>query len=257
MDRALVGVVACSTCSCVCAVGATRATADPTKGVPEGVKHITFFVLGSNRSKSVGGFYTTMDEWPAVTPTDFYMHADGVMRLTPDIQSTQHSFDYDPAHPVPTLGGSNLEIPCGPKIQNTIENRSDVLLFTSEPLLAALPVVGKLTVTLRVSSANVNDTDWTAKLSDVYPDGTSHLIQDGILRMRWRKKTLEPVPIVPNEIETIVVDLWTTAYVFDKGHSIRVAVSSSNSPRFLVNPNTGLPLSVRHFVTHPALTVVY
>lgn len=200
--------------------------------------------MGSNHSASFGGFYTTMDEWPAFTPTRFYLHGDGVMRLGPSTEVANRTFSYDPTNPVPTLGGNNLEIPCGPKDQRPIENRSDVLLYTSEKLIAPLAVVGKLSVTLTVSSANVNDTDWTAKLSDVYPDGTSHLIQDGIIRMRWRKRTLNPVPISPNVIETVVVDLWSTAYVFDPGHQIRVAISSSNSPRFLANPNTGLPLTV-------------
>jgi putative CocE/NonD family hydrolase len=86
------------------------------------------------------------------------------------------------------------------------------------------------------------DTDWTAKLCDVYPDGRSMLVSDGILRARYRNSFETPEMLVPGEIYEFVVDLWSTAIVFNTGHRLRVDLSSSNSPRFDPNPNTGDPL---------------
>eukprot|EP00038_Savillea_parva_P028712 m.66640 g.66640 ORF g.66640 m.66640 type:complete len:590 (+) comp8372_c0_seq2:93-1862(+) len=217
---------------------------DPAKTTPQHVKHLTFFVMGSNLTGASGGYYTTMDTWPVYTTTCYYMHGDHSLQLSvPETTASSLTFAYDPKNPVPSHGGNNMEIDCGPRDQRPVENRSDVLLFTSDALVEPLPVVGKITVTLTVSSKNVNDTDWTAKLTDVFPDGTSRLIQDGILRMRWRNMGRYPEPILPNVAETIEISLWYTAYIFDPGHRIRIAVSSSNSPRFLANPNTGIPLS--------------
>lgn len=216
---------------------------EPGAEIPEDVKHLTFFVMGANHTKSQGNFWTTMEEFPTPMIRNYYMQLNGKLSPNTSPEGTM-TFDYDPSNPVPTIGGNNLELPCGPLDQRPKEARDDVLVFTSEPLKEALPVVGKLTVTLFVSSANVNDTDWTAQLTDVYPDGTSRLIQDGILRMRWRNMGRYPEPIQPGEVTKIEIDLWTTAFVFDPGHSIRVDVSSSNYPRFLANPNTGLPLSM-------------
>ena len=125
-----------------------------------------------------------------------------------------------------------------------------MLLHTSAPLTDDMYVTGPLKATLFVSSSAV-DTDFTAKLTDVYPDGSSHLIQDGILRMRWREGAESatywpsvPSLVVPHQTYRIEVDLWNTSYVFNKGHRIRVAVSSSNAPRFKPNPNLGVDISV-------------
>lgn len=150
---------------------------------------------------------------------------------------------YDPTNPAPTHGGNNLEIKCGPLDQSEIEKRPDVLVFTTDVLDLPLAITGNITADIWVSSADVNDTDWTVKLSDVYPDGTSHIIQDGIVRMRWRKSGITPTPILPNVIEKVNVSLWASSHVFNKGHRLRVSVSSSNYPRFTFNPNNGLPMT--------------
>jgi putative CocE/NonD family hydrolase len=184
------------------------------------------------------------------------MDADGSLSMPnaatpPPPVSSNVTYTYDPANPVPTLGGNNLEVqPCGPVDQNPVENRSDVLLHTTPPLNDDVYVTGPLKATLYVSSSAI-DTDFTAKLTDVYPDGSSHLIQDGILRMRWREGAEDqtfwpssPSLLTPDEVYCIEVDLWNTSYVFNKGHSIRLAVSSSNSPRFKANPNIGVDISV-------------
>lgn len=122
-----------------------------------------------------------------------------------------------------------------------------MLLFTSPELTEDYPIVGPVALALWVSSANVNDTDYTAKLEHVSPGGDVALVTDGIIRMRWRNGQYGgalPQWIERHKVYYVEVDLGETAYIFPKGHKIRLAVSSSNSPRFDVNQNNGLPLSI-------------
>jgi uncharacterized protein len=229
----------------------------------ENVKFITFYVMGPDPNivgtKGVeGNYWCTLDEWP--TPTDLTLFlgtgskTTGTLSTTAPVNPVGVAFTYDPKNPVPTLGGNNLEVkPCGPVDQTPVETRPDVLLHTTAPLAEDTYVTGPLFATLFVSSDMV-DTDFTAKLTDVYPDGSSHLIQDGIFRMRWREGEnadaasasfwpVAPTPVVPGTTYKINVNLWNTSYVFNKGHSVRVAVSSSNSPKYKANPNLGLDLN--------------
>jgi hypothetical protein len=130
--------------------------------------------------------------------------------------------------------------------------RKDVLTFTSKPLTEHVMLTGAVTATMYVMSDR-NDTDFTAKLTDVYPKSLlqllppSRLIADGILRMRWRRvetgHQTTASPIEPHTLYEVNVSLWNTSYVFIPGHRIRVSISSSNYPRFDVNPNTGAALS--------------
>ena len=222
----------------------------------ENVKFITFYVMGPDPNivgtKGVAGnFWTTHDTWPEPKGLTLYLNEDRSLSSTVPAAASSASYKYDPKNPVPTLGGNNLEVqPCGPVDQTPVENRTDVLLYTTAPLAEDTYVTGALFVTLFVSSDMV-DTDFTAKLTDVYPDGSSHLIQDGIYRMRWRDGNdgdgtfwpAAPTLMTPGDTYEINVDLWNTSYVFNAGHSIRLAVSSSNSPRFKANPNLGLDLN--------------
>jgi predicted acyl esterase len=225
----------------------------------ENVKHITFYVMGPDPkiagSGSTGNYWCTLDKWPTYTPTKFFLDAGGKLSSAAPAAASSVKYVYDPKDPVPTLGGNNLELkPCGPVDQRPVENRSDVILHTSDPLAADLFVTGPLKAVLEVTTLTpgVNDTDFTAKLTDVYPDGSSHIIQDGIYRMRWREGNegggnfwpTEPKPIVPGEKYTITVDMWNTSYVFNKGHRLRLSVSSSNSERFKANPNLGVPVEI-------------
>jgi putative CocE/NonD family hydrolase len=150
------------------------------------------------------------------------------------------TYQYDPEHPVPTLGGQNLLITKGPMDQRPVESRDDVLLFTSAPLTEPVEVTGRITALLFVSSDCV-DTDFTVKLTDVYPDGKSLLVTDGIRRASLRNGYQQHEPLVPGEVVEVEVDLWSTSLVFNRGHQIRIAVSSSNASRFEPNPNTGEP----------------
>ncbi|HUT53159.1 MAG TPA: CocE/NonD family hydrolase [bacterium] len=201
------------------------------------------YVMGS-------GQWVGMDEWPPpeARPTVFYLHSDGaanqragngaLSREAP-AQEPPDVFTYDPAHPVPTTGGPLLGNDAGPKDQASVEARGDVLVYTTAPLSSPLTVMGPLSVALDAAS-DALDTDFTAKLCDVYPDGLSVNIVDGVVRARFRDGDLRhPEPIVPGQVYEYVIDLWYTAYVFQPGHRIRLQISSSNFPRFDRNRNTG------------------
>jgi len=150
------------------------------------------------------------------------------------------SFEYDPKDPVPTIGGANLTISKGPRDQRPVEGRKDVLLFTSPPLRHRVEITGPVKVKLWASST-APDTDFTAKLCDVYPDGRSMIVLDGIIRAAHRNSMEKYEPMEPGKIYEMEIDLWSTSLVISPGHRVRVAISSSNAPRFEPNPNTGRP----------------
>jgi putative CocE/NonD family hydrolase len=122
--------------------------------------------------------------------------------------------------------------------QRRLESRPDVLVFTTDVLTRPVEVTGRIRAKLYVSS-DCPDTDFTAKLTDVYPDGRSMLVTDGIRRARFRRSFEREDFLEPGKVYELDVDLWSTSLIFNKGHRIRVAVSSSNAPRFEPNPNTG------------------
>ena len=124
--------------------------------------------------------------------------------------------------------------------QRRVENRSGVLLFSTNPLEEPVEATGRITAKLFISS-DCPDTDFTVKLCDVYPDCRSMLVTDGILRARYHKSFEKESLLEPGQVYELDVDLWSTSLIFNKGHRIRVAISSSNSPRFEANPNTGKP----------------
>ena len=126
----------------------------------------------------------------------------------------------------------------GPRDQRAVENRDDVLVYSIGPLSSDLEVTGPVTADLFVKSSAV-DTDFTAKLVDVAPDGFAQDLTEGILRMRYRSSAEHATLMNPGQIYEITVDLWATSNVFLKGHSLRLEISSSNFPRFDRNLNTG------------------
>jgi len=157
--------------------------------------------------------------------------------------SPEDSYTYDPANPVPTVGGplccDAVHLAPGPRDQKEVEARSDVLVYSTEPLDQDLEVTGPVTLDL-YASTSAADTDFTAKLVDVTPDGTAINLTEGILRARYRESTTgEAKPIVPGQVYEYKIDMWSTSNVFLKGHKIRLEVSSSNFPRFDRNLNTG------------------
>ena len=214
----------------------------------------------------VGGHWRSEETWPlpSATPTPFYLQAGGGLSPEPPGAAAPTSYRFDPRHPVPTLGGpvsSQRDLmlagaqsqvcrrelwPC--EDDRPLAERGDVLVFQTEPLARPLQIIGPLTVRLWASSDGP-DTDFTAKLVDVwppsadFPDGVALNIGDGIIRARYRNSLTTPEMLEPGRPCELEITLYPTALVFGAGHRIRLDISSSNFPRFDVNPNTGEPLN--------------
>ena len=151
-------------------------------------------------------------------------------------------FVYDPGKPVPTVGGplccdSEHWAP-GPRDQRGVEARDDVLVYATPVLAQDMEVTGPVSVDLYAKSSAA-DTDFTAKLVDVWPDGFAQNLTEGILRARYRESQEAPTLITPGAVHKLTIDLWATSNVFKKGHMLRLEISSSNFPRFDRNLNTG------------------
>ncbi len=204
-------------------------------------------------------FIMGLDQWreeqdwplPDTQWHKYYLDSDGQAtadggKLSSDMptRAALDSYVYDPSDPVPTVGGATflpglfVAANAGPRDQQVVESRSDVLCYTSAVLEQELEVTGPVTLVLYVRSS-APDTDFTGKLVDVYPDGRAMILTDGILRARYRDGFDKPKSLTPGEIYCIEVDLVATANVFAAGHRIRLEVSSSNFPRFDRNTNTG------------------
>ncbi len=213
------------------------------KGMPPAAKRyaVTYYTMGAvGEPAAPGNQWRYANAWPIpAKETSWYPSPDGSLTQSkPTANNKPMSYQFDPKNPVPTRGGCNLTIPAGSFDQRSVENRPDVLLFNSAPLNAPVEVTGHIRAKLWITSST-KDTDFTAKLTDVYPDGRSMLVCDGILRARYRKSLSKPEWLTPGKPTLVEVDMWSTSIVFNKGHRIRLALSSSNSPRFDVNPNTG------------------
>jgi putative CocE/NonD family hydrolase len=209
-------------------------------------KPVHVFAMGENK-------YRQESDWPPpeVKLTRYFLHSgasanslrgDGGLSLTPPKKETSDKFTYDPANPVPTVGGSLCcdaeHYEPGPRDQRAAEGRNDVLVYSTKPLAEDIEITGPVTLELWARSSGV-DTDFTAKLVDVSPDGFAMNLTDGILRMRYRDSQEKPGLMNPDQVYKISVDLWATSNVFRKGHMLRLDVSSSNFPRFDRNLNTG------------------
>jgi putative CocE/NonD family hydrolase len=187
-------------------------------------------------------------EWPLARAKQesFYLTAKGGLSTTPPKSDAPDRFVYDPRDPAPTRGGAvccnPTVFPWGPMDQRPVENRSDVLVYTSSALKKDLEVTGPIRVVL-YASTSAPDTDFTAKLVDVFPNGVARILTDGILRLRYRESLEKPALAVPGQVYQIGIDAGVTSNVFLKGHRIRLDISSSNFPRFDRNPNTGRPIA--------------
>jgi putative CocE/NonD family hydrolase len=208
-------------------------------------------------SPSSGNIWRTAESWPPVSAkmTALYLTPDHGLQTEMPFEGI-FSYLYDPNKPISTLGGRNLFLESGPKDQRSIEDRDDILVFTSEPLEEEVEITGSLSAKLFIASDR-QDTDIVVRLTDVYPDGRSILIADGVYRFGVMCYRSQPEGLTPpsspliypsdhiislNKIEPIQVDidLGPTSLVFAKGHSIRVSISSSNYPRYEKNLNIGL-----------------
>src|SRR5262249_11931579 len=128
--------------------------------------------------------------------------------------------------------------PAGPRDQRPAEGRDDVLVYSTAPTTEDLEVTGPISLELYAKSSAV-DTDFTAKLVDVWPDGFAQNIAEGVIRARYRDSRETPSLMTPGQVYKFTIDLWATSNVFKKGHMVRLEVSSSNFPRFDRNLNTG------------------
>lgn len=223
------------------------------KGIDNGAEKqapVKLFVMGSN-------VWRDEQKWPLARTlwTPYYLrssgnantlHGDGWLSTAPAEDEPADTYAYDPENPVPSNGGCNC---CNPEIvpwgvydQRSIEMRNDVLVYTTPPLEHDTEVTGPVLVTL-FASTDGTDTDFTAKLIDVFPDGKAWNLCDGIIRARYRGGRAPAELLTPGEIYELTIDLWVTSNVFRQGHAIRVEISSSNFPRFDRNLNTGNPIA--------------
>jgi uncharacterized protein len=218
------------------------------KNVPlpaEFSKPVTIFVMGKNE-------WRTEDEWPLTRAkvTPYYLQADkaanslqGDGTLAPAFHggTSGDTFEYDPVNPAPTVGGPLCcggYLRGGPLDQRTVESRQDVLVYTTSAFQRDFEVTGPISADLYVSSSAV-DTDFTAKLVDVWPNGFAQNLTEGILRMRYRNSKERSELMNPGQPYKITIDMLATSNVFLAGHKLRLEVSSSNFPRFDRNLNTG------------------
>lgn len=214
------------------------------KGVDNGVDKIPaviYYVMGPfDGEPSSGNVWRTADSWPiSAKATSFYLTPQGKLQMAPPLEEGVLSYRYDPHNPIPTLGGNNLFLEAGPKNQRPIENRQDILVFTSGPLKEEMEVTGALSARLYVSS-DQDDTDIVVRLCDVYPDGRSILIADNAYRLGvMHHEHMQKAENRERPVE-VKISLSSTSLVFAKGHKIRVSISSSNYPRFEKNLNVGL-----------------
>lgn len=258
---------------------------------------VRIFVMGGGDAHKtaegrvyVGGQWREEREWPLARTkaTPFYLHGDGTLSTVKPGAAGPTRYTFDPRDPVPTIGGNvsseGILMPRGAidqrcrkelwacKDTRPLSARNDVLVFETPPLAEPMEVTGRLIVKLWIASS-APDTDFTAKLVDVYPPnkdfpaGVELNVADSIVRARYRDSLEKAVFMKPGQVYPVTIEMYPTSLVFGKGHRIRVDISSSNFPRFDVNPNTGEPLNnnrrwavaenaVYHDADHPSQIIL-
>jgi putative CocE/NonD family hydrolase len=226
-------------------------------------KPVKIFVMGRNE-------WREEEDWPLARAqsSKYFLHSEGsanslrgsgsLSAAVPHSESPDH-YLYDPANPVPTIGGplccDGWHLPPGPRDQRQVEARDDVLIYSTPAFTRDTEITGPISLELFAKSTAV-DTDFTAKLVDVAPDGFAQNLTEGIFRARYRDSQEKPTLMNPGQVYKFTIDLWSTSNVFLKGHVLRLEVSSSNFPRFDRNLNTGdSPGTAEHFV--PATNTIY
>ncbi|WP_170160530.1 CocE/NonD family hydrolase [Prauserella muralis] len=216
---------------------------DSVDGTPSSLPPVQIYVMGDDH-------WRAEQEWPLARTDwqDWYLAAD--FSLGPALAGTGTAeYRHDPNDPVPTVGGAillagsrdgRLGYQPGSRDQRELDGRRDILRFTSAPLAADLEITGPLRVRL-FAATSATDTDFTAKLVDVHPDGRAMGIADGIVRARYCTGMDTPLPVVPGEVCEYAIDLGATSQVLRAGHCLRVDIASSNFPCFDRNPGNGTP----------------
>ncbi|HEY3079171.1 MAG TPA: CocE/NonD family hydrolase [Chloroflexota bacterium] len=239
------------------------------KGERNGVDEeppVRIFVMGEQPE----GCWRDERAWPLarVVPTAYYLHSrggasslhgDGALSTEPPADEPADVYLADPHHPVPTRGGQNCcypaQLPAGAYDQRSVEERPDVLVYTTPPLEHEMEVTGSIEVVL-YASTSAPDADFTTKLVDVAPDGYARNLTDGILRGRYREGTDRSRLLEPGRVYEYRIDAGATSNVFRPGHRVRLEVASSNFPRFDRNPQTGEPAAEAR-VLAPALQTLH
>lgn len=223
------------------------------RGMNVALPRVRYFVMGPNE-------WRTAESWPppGMTRRRLYLHSgsgangvagDGALSSEPPARPGTDRFDYDPENPVPTLGGAIIGglnvagMQAGPMNQAEVEARRDVLIYTSAPFAADTEISGPVTLKLFASTSAV-DTDFTAKLTHVLPNGESVNLCECLLRLSGRNFTGEPEPATPGEVYELTLGVGQTSVVIAQGHRLRLQVSSSNFPQFDRNMNTGHAIGV-------------
>ncbi|MGH9684391.1 MAG: CocE/NonD family hydrolase [Candidatus Acidiferrales bacterium] len=206
---------------------------------------VSYYMMGVNQWKDD-------QQWPpsSVKLQKFYLNSngnantrlgDGKLDTVAPVFDRHDDFDYDPLKPVPFLTQPGWTQLGGPDDYREVESRSDVLVYSTQPLERALVIAGPLIVHLYAASS-AKDTDFTARVLDVHPNGYAMRLNDGIVRARFRASYSSPMALIPDQVYGYHIDCWATSHVFEKGHTVRLEISSSAFPRFDPNLNTGLPI---------------
>ena len=237
-------------------------------------KPVALFVMGANQ-------WRDEDDWPLPRAKEvkLYLHSggqansargDGALNATPPRSGGPDRYKYDPTNPAPTVGGplccDAKHLEPGPRDQRPVEARDDVLIYSTPAMAQDFEVTGPVRLELFASSSAV-DTDFTAKLVDVGPDGFAQNLTEGIVRARYRDSQEHPTMMNPGQTYKFAIDMWATSNVFKKGHLLRVEISSSNFPRFDRNTNTGEDLAsatksvpatntIYHDAEHPSALII-
>jgi len=223
------------------------------KGVANGVDtepSVSYYLMGDvDDPEALGNTWMNAETFPETGGFDrlYYVHgpSSGTPRSLQTIPPAPSDdalwYSNDPAAPLPTRGGRNLDHDAGPFDQRPVHgSRADDVTLLTDPLATPVAVAGKVRFRFW-ATASVVDTDWCVKLIDVYPDGRQMLVTDGVLRARFRDGFETEKLMIPWDVYFFEVDLWSTAIVFHAGHRIMMTVANSNAPRFAVNPQTGAP----------------
>jgi putative CocE/NonD family hydrolase len=235
---------------------------------------VKIFVMGANIMRDE-------EAWPLARAktTKYFLHSDGranssggdgSLSETLPAKEQADEYVYDPADPVPTVGGplccDPVHLAAGPRDQRPLESRKDVLVYTTTAFVNDTEVTGPVSVELYAKSSAV-DTDFTAKLVDVWPNGFAQNLTEGIVRARYRSSQTTSTLLDPGKVYDFHIDVWSTSNVFLAGHKLRLEISSSNFPRFDRNLNTGeedrtamrsvkATNTIVHDVEHPSALVV-
>ena len=245
---------------------AREAAANATEETP-----VRIFVMGVNRWRDEREWPLARTQW-----TSYYLHSEGQANsrfgdgaLTtdaPPADAPTDGYRYDPARPVPFITEPTSSQIGGPDDYAAIERRDDVLVYVTPPLAADLEVTGPVRVELYAASS-APDTDFMAKLVDVWPNGFTQRLCDGMVRARFRDGMERPTLIEPGQVYCYTIDCWNTAQVFRTGHRIGLEVASSAFPKYDRNPNTGAPLgqstelavaeqTIYHDAAHPSALIL-